>query len=181
TPEPVKSRVTRQAEQILHLAVRETPYFDKAAWPGLDERLGGANSPHESTEKLTDVWRLPPAAGGNGHGAEFPLSLPARCIALTSKPGDLVLDPFVGSGTSALAAMELKRRFVGFDISERYVRLAEARIHAACNRLAPPAVSGPSPRNGTDHEPLKRKRPLRRRPPVEAATLPLGDEKVITA
>jgi DNA modification methylase len=136
TPEPVKSRVTRQAETILHLSVRATPYFDKAEWKNLDSRLGGSSGPYESPEKLTDVWYLPTAIGGNGHGAEFPLALPARCIALTTKPGDLVLDPFVGSGTSALAAMELQRRFVGFDISQTYVDLATKRIQSRARQLS---------------------------------------------
>lgn len=175
TPEPVKSRVTRQAEQILHLSVRETPYFDKAAWSGLAQSLGGANTPHESTEKLTDVWRFPPAAGGNGHGAEFPLSLPARCIALTSQPGDLVVDPFVGSGTSALAAMKLERPFVGFDISERYVALAEARIKAAADALLP---SMPVSKNGKGHTPVISKQKRSGRAPAVATALPFAREGV---
>ena len=52
---------------------------------------------------------------------------PGRCISLTSKPGDLVLDPFVGSGTSAVAAMELGRRFIGFDTSQTYLAAAQRR------------------------------------------------------
>jgi DNA modification methylase len=135
TPEPVRSRVTRQAEYIIHLSVNRTPYFDRTAWRQLDRRLGGSN-PHESPEKLTDVWSIPTATGSNGHGAEFPLSIPARCIALTSQPGDLVLDPFVGSGTSALAAMELGRRFVGFDISKKYIALAKRRVDKRSTELS---------------------------------------------
>lgn len=136
TPEPVKSRVTRQAEIILHLAAGTTPYFDKLAWKNMEERLGGCNDPYESSEKLTDVWRLPTATGANGHGAEFPISLPGRCIALTSKPGDLVLDPFIGSGSSALAAVELGRRCIGFDISQKYVEAAQKRVKALASRLS---------------------------------------------
>jgi DNA modification methylase len=129
TPEPVKSRVTRQAEYILHLAVGgHTPLFQKTAWQDLERRLGGRDPATESAEKLTDVWSLPTAQGKNGHGAEFPLALPGRCIALTSEPDDLILDPFVGGGTSALAAIELERRFVGFDISKTYVTLADGRV-----------------------------------------------------
>jgi DNA modification methylase len=58
---------------------------------------------YESVEKITDVWCLPTSTGKNGHGAEFPLALAGRCIALTSRKGDLILDPFVGGGTTALA------------------------------------------------------------------------------
>lgn len=135
TPEPVKSRVTRQAEVILHLSAGKTPYFDKTGWADLDKRLGGWNMPYESPEKVTDVWYLPTSAGTNGHGAEFPLSLPGRCISLTSKPGDLVLDPFMGSGTSALAAMELGRLCIGFDTSRTYLDTARKRVKALASRL----------------------------------------------
>lgn len=130
TPEPVRSRVTRQAEVILHLSAGTTPYFNKDGWTEVDRRLGGWNAPYESPEKLTDVWYVPTANGTNGHGAEFPAALPGRCISLTTKPGDLVLDPFVGSGTSALAAMELKRLCVGFDTSQTYLDTAQNRIRA---------------------------------------------------
>ena len=130
TPEPVRSRGTRQAEYILHLAVGDTPpLFNKAAWPDLDLELGGPHPTLESTKRVTDVWSLPTSSGKNGHGAEFPLALPGRCIALASDAGDLVLDPFIGSGTTALAAMRLGRRCIGFDISDRYVQLAERRIN----------------------------------------------------
>lgn len=136
TPEPVKSRVTRQAEVVLHLSAATTPYFDRGAWGDLDKRLGGWNAPYESLEKVTDVWYLPTANGTNGHGAEFPVSLPGRCISLTSRPGDLVLDPFMGSGTSALAAMELDRLCVGFDTSQSYLDIARKRVSALASRLA---------------------------------------------
>lgn len=129
-PEPVKSRVTRQAEYVLQLAIGQ-PIFNKLAWQQLPPRLGGANPQYESMEKITDVWCLSTAGGKNGHGAEFPLALPGRCIALSTEPGDLVLDPFIGSGTTALAALELKRRCIGFDISDEYVRVASARVAAA--------------------------------------------------
>lgn len=126
----MKSRVSRQAEYVLQLAVGQ-PLFNKGAWQKLPPRLGGANPQIESAEKITDVWCLPTSAGKNGHGAEFPLALPGRCIALSTEPGDLVLDPFIGSGTTALAALELNRRCIGFDISPAYVQLAIERVTAA--------------------------------------------------
>jgi DNA modification methylase len=130
-PEPAKSRVSRQAEYVLHLSVGRTPFFDKKAWQDLPPRLGGPNHQDESTEKITDIWSLPVSAGKNGHGAEFPLALAGRCIALTSREGDLVLDPFVGSGTTAVAAIMLGRRCLGYDISEKYIDVAEQRLIAA--------------------------------------------------
>jgi DNA modification methylase len=129
TPEPVQSRGTRQAEYILHLSVGDTPpTFNKDQWTELEPELGGPHPTLESAERLTDVWSLPTSSGKNGHGAEFPLALPGRCIALASSEGDLVLDPFIGSGTTALAAVQLGRRCIGFDISDHYVELAQARV-----------------------------------------------------
>jgi DNA modification methylase len=129
SPEPVKNRVTRQAEYILHLAVGATPpLFEKGQWQTLAPELGGPNEQVESRDRLTDVWSLPVSPGGNGHGAEFPLALAGRCIALSSHQGDVVLDPFLGSGTTALAAARLKRRCIGFEISEQYVELATLRL-----------------------------------------------------
>jgi DNA modification methylase len=129
TPEPTKSRVSRQAEYVLHLSIEAAPYFDKASWQALQPYLGGP-SDRESRAKITDVWSIPTSTGRH-HGAEFPLALAGRCIALTSRPGDLVLDPFVGSGTTALAAQALHRRCVGYDISESYIQIAEQRLRAA--------------------------------------------------
>jgi DNA modification methylase len=131
TPEPAKSRVSRQAEYLLHLSIDRTPFFDKSAWQILGPKLGGPNMLRESADKITDVWCLPTSTGKNGHGAEFPLALAGRCIALTSREGDLVLDPFVGAGTTAIAAVELGRRCLGYDISEKYIDVAEQRLAAA--------------------------------------------------
>jgi DNA modification methylase len=130
-PEAAKSRVSRQAEYLLHLSIERTPFFDRAAWQTLAPRLGGPNTNFESAEKITDVWALPTSSGKNGHGAEFPLALAGRCIALTTRKGDLVLDPFIGSGTTAVAAAELGRRCRGYDISETYITLAEQRVSVA--------------------------------------------------
>jgi len=129
-PEPVKSRASRQAEYVLHLSISRTPFFDKSAWQELGSDLGGPNMLYESPEKITDVWCLPTATGQNGHGAEFPLALAGRCIVLTSREGDLILDPFVGAGTTAVAAARLGRRCLGYDISEKYINVAERRLAA---------------------------------------------------
>jgi hypothetical protein len=133
-PEPAKSRVSRQAEYILHLSIDRAPFFDKEAWRDLEPELGGPNRKIESAEKITDVWCLPTSTGKNGHGAEFPLALAGRCIALTSREGDLVLDPFVGAGTTAVAAVVMGRRCLGYDISEKYIDIAARRLAAAAER-----------------------------------------------
>ncbi len=63
-----------------------------------------------------------------GHPAPFPVELPHRCIQLYTFRGDVVLDPFAGSGTTCLAARQDERRYVGYEIDPEYCRLAEARL-----------------------------------------------------
>jgi len=126
-PEPQGSRVSRNLEYVLHLTKTRTPKFDKEIYRKLPPSLGGRNNGYES-DKLCDVWTLPTSSGKDGHGAQFPLALPARCIALSTEPGDLVLDPFVGSGNSAVAAVRMNRRTLGFDVSEEYLSIARRRL-----------------------------------------------------
>jgi site-specific DNA-methyltransferase (adenine-specific) len=86
-------------------------------------------------EWTKSVWTMnPESARRVGHPAPFPLELPARLIELYTFAGDVVLDPFMGSGTTALAARQARRRYVGYDTSEEYANLARRRLAAA----APP-------------------------------------------
>jgi len=66
-----------------------------------------------------------------GHPAPFPVELPHRCIQLFTYRGDVVLDPFAGSGTTCLAARQDGRHYVGYEISAEYCQLAETRLAAA--------------------------------------------------
>ena len=75
----------------------------------------------------SEVWKFPPSKK-NGHPASFPLELPYNCILLTTEEGDLVYDPFVGSGTTGVAACKLKRNFIGTDISDKYVEMSKTNI-----------------------------------------------------
>ena len=68
------------------------------------------------------------------HPAPFPEELPHRLINLYSFENDIILDPFMGSGTTAIAALKNKRRFVGYDVSEEYIKIANERI-ASVGRL----------------------------------------------
>lgn len=129
-PETVETRVTREAEHILHLSLQRSPFFNKEAFRTLPRALGGRN-PDKEADKITDIWCLPTAMGQDGHGAQFPLELPGRCLGLSSREGDLVLDPFNGSGSTTVAAVKLGRRSLGFDISEEYVRIARRRRRLA--------------------------------------------------
>ncbi len=83
-----------------------------------------------------DVWRYPRVCGTfkertGWHTCQMPMSLLSRIIKASSNPGDIVLDPFNGSGTTTLCAAILKRRYIGIDISENYIRLARQRIERA--------------------------------------------------
>jgi len=73
------------------------------------------------------VWHIRSVRSNRDHEAKFPMELPRRLIRLLTGEGDLVLDPFVGSGTSAMAAIELRRRYIGIELSEKYARLAQLR------------------------------------------------------
>lgn len=75
----------------------------------------------------TNVLHMATECSNRGHSAAFPLSLPEWFIRLFTKEGDIVLDPFVGSGTTAVAARKLNRRYIGIDINEDYCRMAEKR------------------------------------------------------
>jgi len=75
------------------------------------------------------IWEIPSESARRvGHPAPFPLELASRVIRLYSYKEDVVLDPFVGSGTTCIAAAQLDRHYVGYDISEEYCRLSEKRL-----------------------------------------------------
>ncbi|NWG28125.1 MAG: site-specific DNA-methyltransferase [Ignavibacteriaceae bacterium] len=86
-------------------------------------------SKKEFLEYTKSIWKFPAASAKRiGHPAPFPEELPARLIKLYSFEEDVVLDPFVGSGTTCIAALKLKRNFVGYDIKEEYVKLANKKL-----------------------------------------------------
>lgn len=99
------------------------------------------NLPFESTigaeeflESTQDLWYLSPVSAKKiGHPAPFPLELPMRLICLYTYKGDLVLDPFMGSGTTLVASKMLNRNYIGYDTSLEYVKLARSRIEAIEN------------------------------------------------
>lgn len=72
----------------------------------------------------SNVLHLATECGNKNHSAAFPKSLPSWFIKLFSDPGDLILDPFVGSGTTCLAAYELQRRYLGIELKEEYYQIA---------------------------------------------------------
>jgi len=76
----------------------------------------------------TNVLHLATECSNRNHSAAFPASLPAWFIRLLTEPGAVVLDPFIGSGTTALACVELDRHYLGIELSEEYCRLAREAI-----------------------------------------------------
>lgn len=75
------------------------------------------------------IWTFPAVnAKKIGHPAPFPVELPHRLIKLYSYEGDVILDPFCGSGTTCIAAIQNNRRYIGYDIKKEYIELAEKRI-----------------------------------------------------
>jgi site-specific DNA-methyltransferase (adenine-specific) len=83
-------------------------------------------------EWTKSVWSFPAISARQvGHPAPFPEELPRRLIDLYTYRGDTVLDPFCGSGTTCVAALRAGRRYVGYEVEPRYVRLAERRLAEA--------------------------------------------------
>jgi site-specific DNA-methyltransferase (adenine-specific) len=80
-------------------------------------------------EWTKSVWTMSPESAKKvGHPAPFPVELPYRLIQLYTFKGDVVLDPFMGSGSTAIAALKAERKYVGYDVDAGYIRLAEERI-----------------------------------------------------
>ena len=70
-----------------------------------------------------------------GHPAPFPEELPFRLIQLFSFTNDIVLDPFIGSGTTAVVAMKTNRNYIGYEIDSEYIKLAENRLEPLKSQL----------------------------------------------
>jgi len=84
---------------------------------------------NEFLDATLSIWEIPPESAKRvGHPAPFPVELAERVVKLYSYVGDVVLDPFVGSGSTCIAAVRTKRHYVGFDVSEEYCELAKLSI-----------------------------------------------------
>lgn len=103
----------------------------RSAGQRFEEGLPSIATAHvdEFMEATTDVWEIEPASATRiGHPAPFPVALPKRLIELYTYKGDLVMDPFIGSGSTAVAAVQTERHYVGFDTDGDYLQLAEERV-----------------------------------------------------
>ena len=91
----------------------------------------------EFMDATTDLWEIAPESATRvGHPAPFPVELPERLIHLYTYRGDVVLDPFMGSGSTAVAAVRTGRHYVGYDLDATYVAAAEERVLAERARVA---------------------------------------------
>ena len=85
----------------------------------------------EEGRNMRNVWELPTSPYRGAHFATFPEDLPRRCILLSTREGDVVLDPFFGSGTTGAVAIKTGRRYVGIELNLKYRELIEGRLDEA--------------------------------------------------
>lgn len=115
--------------------------FDRALTPAQrlhrDLPSTATISRDEFMEATTDLWEISPESATKvGHPAPFPVELPKRLIELYTYQDDVVLDPFMGSGSAAIAALRTGRHYIGYDTDQDYVRTAERRVADERLRLA---------------------------------------------
>ena len=117
-PESVRDRATKCHETIFLLTKCQDYYYDVDSVRGPNGR------------RLRTVWDIPTEPRGvkGNHPAVMALELARRCMMITSKPNDFVLDPYAGSGTTLITAQNLGRRWVGVDISRRFVTTIQNRL-----------------------------------------------------
>lgn len=129
SPERVRDRLTRSYEHVFFFSRSERGvFFDTTYLKSISD-----------TRNPLDVWTFPAAgrlAKGLSHPALYPVELPRRCIGLGCPPGGLVLDPFTGSSTTGVAALELDRNYVGIDSSAAYLRTSVKRLEPLVPRAA---------------------------------------------
>lgn len=106
----------------------------KGAWPreAPPGRDGFRDCVGNWTWLTSNVWNIQPERDRLGHPAPFPVELAARCIRLSTWPGEVIVDPFAGTGTTLVAARSLGRRAIGVELSERYCELAATRLSQGC-------------------------------------------------
>ena len=114
-PESVRDRCTKSHEYIFLLSKSQNYYFD-------------VDAIKEPTRRKRSVWTVNNKPYRGAHFAVFPPDLIEPCIRAGSREGDIVLDPFMGSGTTAMVAKSLKRYYMGCELHEEYGDLMEERV-----------------------------------------------------
>ena len=124
-PESVRNRPSNATEEVFLFSKTAKYFYDNQAV----REPTGAN--------LRNFWMLGPDSSGKPHPAIFPRALARRCVLLGSRPGDLILDPFSGSGTVGVVAVELDRKAVLIELNDVYVQQSKARIFETVQRTLP--------------------------------------------
>jgi DNA modification methylase len=83
---------------------------------------------------LRTVWDINTQALRDAHFASFPPALIRPCVALSSRVDDIILDPFIGSGTTGVVALDTGRRFFGIELNPRYMEIAERRLNGVVTK-----------------------------------------------
>jgi DNA modification methylase len=115
-------------------ARRGSMTFNARMFATSDERIywlvrdGAAFHWNQEAANYLSVWNVPQQTGESGHPCPFPEGIVTRAVIGTTNPGDTVLDPFAGSGTTLIAAKNLGRRAVGIELDERYCEIAAKRL-----------------------------------------------------
>lgn len=122
-------------ETLYHTPARAKTHWPHDLWPDIPKLVGGFLAP---PELLLDE------AGRFAHLAQMPVKIAERAIKLATQPGDTVLDPFMGSGTTGVACVRTGRRFIGIEIGLTYYAIAQRRIAEAQSQppLFPPSNTG---------------------------------------
>jgi DNA modification methylase len=146
-PEAVKDRCVKSHEYIFLLSLKPKYYFDyeaiqeKAVYTGdnrasrgdsrrdepLAASMAATSQPTGEYRNKRSVWSINTAQSGEAHFAVFPEKIPELCIKAGTKEGDVVLDPFMGSGTTANVAKRLGRKWIGIEINEDYARFINTK------------------------------------------------------
>jgi len=101
-----------------------------------NSHLGGSVSWEGNTRNKRSVWTVPTRPFPEAHFATFPPKLIEPCILAGCPEGGIVLDPFMGAGTTALVATELSRNYIGIELNPKYIKIAEKRLSAVQIRLS---------------------------------------------
>lgn len=159
-PESVRDRCTKAHEYIFLLSKSDRYFFDSdamkepAKYFGKDKRSGKGNFRYEGkrtegdqaangqqsfvtineTRNRRSVWTVTTKPYKGSHFATFPPDLIEPCVLAGSKPGDIVLDPFMGSGTTAQVALQHGRQYLGCELNPEYGQLQQQRINAICEK-----------------------------------------------
>lgn len=120
-PESVKDRPTKSHEYVFLLSQQPKYYYDAAS-------IAEPATTEKGTRNKRGVWVVLPKPYKPAHFATFPSDLIKPCILAGSREGDVVIDPFMGSGTTAVVAASLGRRYIGIDINPEYITMAEERV-----------------------------------------------------